>query len=42
MMYTNGMGGGGWVISIIGMLIIVALVVAAVLWLVSRRGRLGE
>jgi hypothetical protein len=38
MMYANNMGSGGWVISIIGTLIIVALIVAAVLWLASGRG----
>jgi heme/copper-type cytochrome/quinol oxidase subunit 4 len=38
MMYANNMGSGGWVISIIGTLIIVVLVVAGVFWLASGRG----
>jgi hypothetical protein len=42
MMYANNMGGGGWVISIVGTLIIVALIVAVALWLASGRGRAGE
>jgi hypothetical protein len=42
MMYANNMGGGGWVIWIIGTLIVVALIVAAVFWLASGRWRAGE
>jgi len=37
MMYGNHMGGGGWAVSIIGTVIIVALILAAVLWLASSR-----
>jgi hypothetical protein len=38
MMYGNHMGGGGWAVSIIGTVIIVALIVAAVIWIASDRG----
>jgi uncharacterized membrane protein len=37
MMYANNMGGGGWVVSIVGTLIIVALLVAAIVWFASSR-----
>jgi uncharacterized membrane protein len=37
MMYDNNVGGGGWVVAIIGMLIIVGLIVASVIWFVSAR-----
>jgi uncharacterized membrane protein len=37
MMYANNMGGGGWVVSIVGTLFIVALVIVAVVWFVSSR-----
>jgi uncharacterized membrane protein len=37
MMYGNHMGGGGWAASIIVTVILVGLVVAAIVWLVSRR-----
>jgi hypothetical protein len=35
MMYDNNVGGGSWVVAIIGMLIIVGLIVASVIWFVS-------
>ncbi len=38
LMYANNMGGGGWAVSIIGMVIIVALIVAVVIWIASDRG----
>jgi hypothetical protein len=37
MMYANNMGSGGWAVSIIGTMIIVALIVA-VIWIASDRG----
>jgi uncharacterized membrane protein len=37
MMYANHMDTGGWVVSIIGTLIIVVLIVTAVVWLASHR-----
>jgi heme/copper-type cytochrome/quinol oxidase subunit 4 len=37
MMYGNNMGSGGWAVSIVATVIIVALIVAAVLWLASSR-----
>ena len=42
MMYANNMGSGGWVISIIGTLIVVALIAAAVIWIASDRGTRRE
>jgi uncharacterized membrane protein len=35
MMYGNNMSTGGWMLSIVGTLIILALIVAAVVWLAS-------
>jgi uncharacterized membrane protein len=37
MMYGNHMGTGGWVFSIFGILIVIALVIATILWLASSR-----
>ncbi len=42
MMYGNHMGGGGWAVSIIGTVIVVALIVAAVIWIASDRGARRE
>jgi hypothetical protein len=42
MMYGNHMGGGGWAVSIIGTVIVVALIVAAVIWIASDRGTRRE
>jgi uncharacterized membrane protein len=38
MYWGNHMGAGSWIFSIICALIIVALLVAAIVWLVSSRG----
>lgn len=38
MMHASNMGGVGWAVSIIGTVIIVALIVAAVIWIASDRG----
>jgi len=37
MMYGNHMGAGGWIFSIVGTLIVTALVIATILWLASSR-----
>jgi uncharacterized membrane protein len=37
MMYGNHMGTGGWVFSIFGTLIVIALIIATILWLASSR-----
>jgi uncharacterized membrane protein len=37
MMYGNHMGAGGWAFSIFGTLIVIALVIATILWLASSR-----
>jgi uncharacterized membrane protein len=37
MMYGNHMGTGGWIFSIFGTLIVIALVIATILWLASSR-----
>jgi heme/copper-type cytochrome/quinol oxidase subunit 4 len=36
------MGGGGWTVSIIATVIVVALILAAVIWIVSDRGARRE
>lgn len=37
MMYGNHMGAGGWIFSVFGTLIVIALVIASILWLASSR-----
>jgi uncharacterized membrane protein len=37
MMYGNNMGTEGWIFSILGTVIIVALIIAAVLWIASNQ-----
>jgi len=42
MMYSgNHMSTGGWILSIFGTLIILALVIAAIVWIVSQAGNRG-
>jgi hypothetical protein len=42
MMYGNHMGGGGWTVSIIATVIIVAMITAAIIWIASNRGARRE
>jgi putative membrane protein len=41
MYWGNHMSTGGWILSILGTLIILALIVAAIVWIVSEAGNRG-
>jgi putative membrane protein len=41
MYWGNHMSTGGWIFSILGTLIILALIVAAIVWIVSEAGNRG-